>query len=140
MAATTLPVSDTLLRRALQANAAFSAVSGAVLIAGAGPLGAASGLPAIALTIMGAILIPYGLFIAYAATRPAIDRRVAWAAIVLDALWVIDSLIILATGWAPLTPAGWWAVLILALVVAIFAEVQYLGLRRNSMRNGIRAG
>ena len=124
------PNKASLLRRMLQANSIFCALSGVTFIAAAGPLAALVGLPAPALLITGVILLPYALFLWYGASKERIDHRLAWAAIILDALWVVDSAIILATGWLPLTNAGWWIVLGLAVIVALFAELQYIGLRR----------
>jgi hypothetical protein len=40
--------------------------------------------------------------------------------------------VILFTGWVPLTTEGKWAVGLVAVIVAIFAELQFLGSRRTS--------
>ncbi len=37
---------------------------------------------------------------------------------------------LLLSGWPPLTPAGVWAVALAAVVVGLFAAVQFFGLRR----------
>jgi hypothetical protein len=124
------PERGMLLRRALQANALFCALSGIALAAGATPLGVLFGMPAFYLQVLGVILLPYTAFIGYGATRPALDRRIAWISTIVDALWAIDSLILLATGFLLLTTTGWWFVLIQALIAADFAIVQYAGMRR----------
>jgi hypothetical protein len=48
----------------------------------------------------------------------------------LDALWVSGSVIILFTDLVPLTTVGYWAVAIVADIVAVLAILQYIGLRR----------
>jgi hypothetical protein len=121
---------STLLRRALQGDAIFGAISGVALLAASGPLSGLLGIPAIALLVVGAILVPYAAFLWYQATRPQISIRVAWAVIFLNIDWVIMSAVLLFSSLVPLTPLGWWDVLIVAVVVAAFAEAQYFGIRR----------
>jgi hypothetical protein len=64
--------------------------------------------------------------------RPSIDRRTGMTYALLDSVWVIASVVILFTGWVPLTTEGKWAVGLVAVIVAIFAELQFLGSRRTS--------
>lgn len=119
-----------LLRRALQGDAIFCGITGVFFLLDSGPIAAATGIPSVALLILGGVLIPYAALLWYAATRPTISRAMAWTAVVLNALWVLDSIVLLALGLLPLTPLGWWAILGIAFVVAAFAEAQYLGIRR----------
>ncbi len=122
-----------LLRYALWGNALFSGVSGLVALLGAEPLAELMGVGETAVfTILGVTLIGYSLALAWFASRPVIDRRFAWLAIILDVVWVVDSIAILLVGWPPLTTAGKWIVAIIADIVAVFAIVQYIGLRRLS--------
>jgi hypothetical protein len=120
-----------LLRYTLRGDALVTLASGALCLADAQPLAALLGIqPPLALEIVGAVLILYGAFLFYASTRAQISRRVAIAAIALDLIWVIDSAILLVSGWLPLTSAGMWTVGLLAVVVAIVAELTFFGLRR----------
>lgn len=123
-----------LLRRVFQADSLICLLSGGVMAAGAGQLAPLLGIPAAALVAIGLFLVIYGGLLGFAASRPAIGRRAAWAAIVLDALWVVDSVVLLAGGWLPLTPVGWWLVVAQAVAVAGIAELKYLGLRRALQR------
>lgn len=120
-----------LLRRALQGDAIFGAVSGIVLTLMSGALAPLLGMPATMLLVIGLILLPYAAWLWFQATRPVISRRVAWAVIGLNALWVVESIALLVFGWLPLTTAGWWAVVGTALLVATFGELQFFGLRRS---------
>lgn len=53
-------------------------------------------------------------------------RLIFWA----DVAWVSVSAALLGAGQAPLTNAGMWLVILIADMVAIFALLEYLGLRR----------
>jgi hypothetical protein len=121
---------DTLLRRAMQGDAVVTGLFGLATVAGAGLLAGWLAVPATALIAIGAALAGWGLFIWAAAARPVISRRIAWASVVLGAIWVIDSALLLVTGWLPFSPEGWWLMVTQALVTAGFTEAQYIGLRR----------
>ncbi len=120
-----------LLRQALRGNGVFSAVSGLTLIIAARPIAAFMGLAwPLALTITGAVLLPYAAVLFWATSQADIDPRLAKTAIVLDGLWVIGSILLLLTDWLNLTVAGNWTVALLAEAVLTFAILQALGLRR----------
>lgn len=120
-----------LLRRALQANGIFSGLSGVVFTLAPGPIAAFLGLNApLILMGLGVMLILYAVSLLWAANQKPINRRLAIIAIDLDVAWVVTSYIILFTNWLPLTNPGWWAVATVADIVAIFAIVQYVGLRQ----------
>ena len=120
-----------LLRYALRGNGIFSAISGATLLVAAKPLATFMGLDwPLALTITGIILLPYGALLLWVATQAEIDRGFAKTAVLLDALWVIGSIILLLTNWLNLSTAGNWTVALLAESVLTFAILQAVGLRR----------
>jgi hypothetical protein len=120
-----------LLRRTLQANAVFSSLSG--VFAGAGPITAFLGLKApIILIVVGIATLLYAGSLFLTAARPSIDRRSGMMYALIDSAWVIASVVILLTEWVPLTTEGEWAVGLVAVIVAIFAELQFLGARRTS--------
>jgi hypothetical protein len=132
MATQTFPTTDrqALLRRTLQANSVFSLLSGALLAADAGPIAALTGLPAWILIDVGALCLVYAALLFLAARRTPIARGHALAFVIADATWVVASAALLLGGWAPLTTAGVWAVLIVADIVAVFTALQYVGWRR----------
>jgi hypothetical protein len=124
--------SASLLRTVLRGNTLFSLVSGITLVIGAGTLSVFTGIePAIVLTVVGVGLIIYAAFLWYVAAPQTPNRRLVWSVIVADTLWVVGSIILLFADPLSLTIAGKWAVGILADVVATFAVLQYLGLRRS---------
>lgn len=121
----------TLLRRALLGNSLFSAMSGIALIIGARPIATFIGIQApLALAGLGAVLALYAIALYYIATQEPIDTRAALVAIELDVAWVAGSAVLLFSNWLPLTTEGKWAIAIIAEIVAVFAVVQYLGLRK----------
>jgi hypothetical protein len=126
---------DSLLRRTLRANSLFSGISGLAFIVAARPIALFLGLDApFILIVIGGGLLLYALALWFNAGRHPISSPFVRAAIIADAAWVVGSLIILLTDWFPLTPAGWWAVAIVADLVAIFAVVQFYSLRQVSKR------
>ena len=95
------------------------------------PLATLLGIPApLVLGGTGFVLGCYGVALFFLAAQQRINPKLALAVILLDVIWVIDSIVLLLSGRLPLTTAGIWIIAILALIVAGFAEVQYLGLRR----------
>lgn len=120
---------DRLLRNALRGNAAFSSACGLISIAGATPLAGALGTgPPYSLVALGAQLLVFAAFLVWLASRPAIRPALALAVVAADALWVVGTLPLLVAG--VLTPTGSWTAFAIAQVVAVFAGVQYVGVRR----------
>ena len=122
-----------LLRYAVRGDAIITAATGAICLADAQPLATFLGIqPPLALQILGAVLVLYGAFLFYTAAQTQLNRRIATAAIALDLIWLIDSAILLVAGWLPLTSAGMWTIGLIAVAVAIVAELKFVGLRRSS--------
>jgi hypothetical protein len=118
------------LRRVLVADAAAGLGMGALLIAAAGLLEPLLGLPEVLLREAGFVLVPIAGFVAYAGLWGELSRRLVWAVIVLNALWVVDSFVLLLSGWVAPSLLGQVFVAGQAVVVAVFAELEYFGVRR----------
>jgi hypothetical protein len=125
--------SSPLLRQALVADATTSAAFGFLMLIGAGPLSGVLGLPEMLLRIAGVVLLPYAGFIGWLGVRDAIQKPVAWAVVLGNALWVADSALLLLSGWVSPTSAGYAFVIAQALVVLMYAEFQFVGLRRSTL-------
>jgi len=119
------------LRRVLLADAATSGATGLLMMACAGPLEELLGLPDALLHDAGLALLPFAMLVAYLATRESQWRPAVWAVIGSNALWAIDSVLLLLTGWIEPNKLGIAFVIAQALVVAILAQLEYLGLRRS---------
>ena len=130
--------SDRLLRRTLWGNAVFSVISGAVLVAFATPFARLAteapvsllGLDlAIVFELLGVGVIAFGAACAWAASRETLPRGWAQVIFVADIAWVVASALVL------MLPASWTAtgiagIVVVALVVADLAVLEYVGLRR----------
>lgn len=130
--------SDRLLRRTLWANAILSVGSGALLAALATPFAKLAthaplqvlGLDlSIVLEVLGLGFVAFGAVCSWVASRPEMPLGWARAIFVLDASWVAISAVIvmLPASW---TVAGIAGIVVIALVVADLAILEYLGLRR----------
>ena len=123
--------SSTFVRNALKANAVFSSLSGIAFLVAAKPIAAFLGLSmSTVLIITGIILLIFAADIFYLATRKIVNPKGVMAVIAADALWVVGSIILLVTNVVPLSTEGKWAVGLVAVVVATFADLQYFGLRK----------
>ena len=120
-----------LLRYALRGDALVTIATGAICLADAQPLATLLGIqPPLALEILGGVLVLYGAFLFYTAAQAQLSRRIVIATIALDVIWVIDSAILLAADWLPLTSAGMWTIGLIAVAAAVVAELKFFGLRR----------
>jgi hypothetical protein len=119
---------QTLLRRALQANATFSTISGIAFALGAKPIAHAIGLepwPIMLAIGVGLLIFAAGLF--RNASRENINRIEAVLTVAGDFAWVIGSGIVILLGI--LNTSGNWATAIIADIVLLFAILQWIGLR-----------
>ncbi len=124
--------SSTLLRRALQGNAAFSAVSGVSFIVAARPLAAFLGsVPPWLMVVTGVSLLFFAAGLVHNSARERVSLMEAKLAVAMDMAWVLGSgLAILFANALGLTRPGTWAIVVVADVVLVFAILQGLGLRR----------
>ena len=121
-----------LLRQALLADAVTSAACAALLVGGAGVLDDLLGLPAALLAGAGLVLVPFAGLVAWLGTRARLPRMAVLAVIGLNALWALDSVLLLVSGWVAPNAAGLAFVIAQAVVVAMYAELQVMGLRRSA--------
>jgi hypothetical protein len=122
-----------LLRKALLADALLSGITGLALAFAAAPLATPLGLTVGLLRWSGMILIPFAAFVARLGTRERIQRPLVFGVVVCNALWALDSVLLLFTGWVEPTILGEVFVLGQALVVAVLAELEFVGLRRSTL-------
>ena len=83
------------------------------------------------LRMIGIGLLPFALFVFQIARQRPLNRRRAWVVVEMDLAWIVSSIAILLLRWpATTTVGGWWTIGVIAEIVAIFAILQVLGLRR----------
>jgi hypothetical protein len=121
-----------LLRRALLADAVFSGLSALVLSTGAGVLRSLLALPEPLLRETGLFLIAYAALVGWLGTRTSMPKVFAWIVVAGNAAWTAASIALLFSGWVAPNLLGEAAVAMQAIAVGVFAELQYVGLRRST--------
>jgi hypothetical protein len=121
---------DYLLRRVLQANAAFSTLCGLVWIAGGEALGTWFGRDG-SMAADGAGLLVFAALLIVLSTRSEIPPLLAAIVVVLDVLWVVDAGTKIAAG--NLSTQGAWVIGIICLAILDFAAFQTLGIYRGRL-------
>lgn len=124
----------TFLRRVLAVDAIGCVAMGAAMIAGASFAAPLLGVAATLLEGAGLALLPFAAFVGWLASRETPPAAGVWAVILINALWVIDSLLVAAGTWAPPTTLGSVLIVGQALAVATLAELEYVGLKRLRLR------
>ena len=97
---------STFLRWVLLADVATCIATGLLMMLGSGVLEQFLGLPAELSRYAGVSLLPFAAFLGYLATRENLSPPVVWAVIVLNALWTVDSILLLLSGWIEPTGLG----------------------------------
>jgi hypothetical protein len=125
-----IPAGPGLLPAALRLDAVVTAANGAAYLVAAGPLGDLFGMPSAALRATGAFLVVFAAAVWLVASRPDPDPTAVRAVVAANVLWVIDSIGLIAFGWWSPDTAGYVWTALQADVVALFAALQVVGLRR----------
>jgi hypothetical protein len=127
-----MTVSDTstFLRRTLWLDAAVSGTTGVVMWLGAELLESWLAIPGAVFRLAGVSLLPFAALLVALAARPTVPTSAIAAVIVANALWVIASIALLVSGQVAPTMLGYAFVIVQAVAVLGFAELQWVGLRR----------
>lgn len=116
-----------LLRAVFGIDGAGCVAMGLAALPFTGWLESTTGLPAALFYAIAAYLIVYGAFELFVGTRERPSRSsviAVIAVIALNAMWVLDSAILLLTGWFSPTATGTWATALLAAGVAGVTALQ----------------
>lgn len=124
--------SSIFLRRVLLADAATCAAAGLLMVLRTSQLEHALGLPAALSRYAGISLLPVAAYLVYLARRAQLSRSAVLIVIGLNALWAVDSILLLLSGWIEPTASGYGFVIVQAVGVAMFAGLEYFGLRRST--------
>lgn len=122
---------STFLRRVLVLDAVSCAGLGLLLMTFSGWLSGPLNLPVALLQQASIVLLPFALLLAFLSTRARLPRAAVWAVIVANAIWTIDSIVLLFTGWVQPSLLGYLFVAGQAAFVAVVVELEYIGLRRS---------
>jgi hypothetical protein len=121
------------LRRALLADAIFSGASAVPLTLAASALASLLGLPEALLRETGLFLIGYAALVGWLCTLPSMPRPLLWTVIGGNAAWTAASVALLFSSAVTPNLLGEVAVALQAVAVGVFAELQYVGLRRSGV-------
>lgn len=124
---------SSLLRNALLADALLSGVTGLLLAAAAEPLSTLLGLSVGLLRDSGLFILPFAALAASMRYRARLGRTSVFVLVVGNALWAVDSVLVLLLGWIEPTTLGEVFVVGQAVIVAVLAELQFIGLRRSTL-------
>jgi hypothetical protein len=125
--------SHSFLRKVLFADAFACGIMGATLLMFAHSLTGVLGLSASFLTIVGLVLLPLALWIVLLARQPEPSTKAVWLLIGGNAVWVIDSFLLLMLGWVEPTSLGTAFIVAQAIATGVFAELEYLGVKRSAV-------
>jgi hypothetical protein len=120
-----------LLRRALLADAVFSGIAAVLLTVGAGALTPLLALPETLLRETGLFLIAYTVLVSWLGTRSSLPKLLVMIVIAGNAAWTVGSVGLLFSGAVTPNLLGEIFVAAQAIATGVFAELQYIGLRRS---------
>ena len=118
------------LRGALVCDAVVSGATGLLMAVAAGPLHELLAVPLPLLRLAGLVLLPYALGLILLSRRSILPTAAVCAVIATNVLWALTSVLILFAGSLQPNALGYAFVIGQALVVAAFAQLQYVGLRK----------
>lgn len=122
---------STFLRRALLADAIFSGVAALGFTFGAGAFATLFNLPEALLRETGLFLIAYTALVGWLAARSAVPRLLVLLVVVGNAAWTAGSIVLLLSGAVSPNISGELMVVAQAIATGVFAELQYVGLRKS---------
>ena len=120
------------LRRSLQIDAIFSGAAALLMVFGAGFLAPLLNLPEAFLRNTGLVLVVFALGVGYLASREMMSKVAVWAVIAINAVWTIDSIVLLTCGWVSPNLLGQAFIVMQAIAVGVFAELEFMGLRKST--------
>jgi hypothetical protein len=119
------------LGRALFADATFSGISAVGLTLGAGMFASLLDLPEALLREAGLFLIAYAIFVGWLGTRAAMPKALVMIVVAGNAAWTLASIALLFSGMVTPNLLGEIVVVAQAIATGVFAELQYIGLRKS---------
>ncbi|MGL3108401.1 hypothetical protein [Bradyrhizobium sp. BR 1432] len=123
---------STFLRRALLADAVFSGVAALGFTFGAGAFASLFNLPEALLRETGLFLIAYTVLVGWLAARASVSKALVLLVVIGNAAWTAGSIALLLSGAVSPNLAGELMVVAQAIATGVFAELQYVGLRRSA--------
>jgi hypothetical protein len=119
--------SDSLLRMAMRVDAILSGLCGITLMAAAGPISGLTGFPKAAEFTTGAVFVVYAVVV-FLAARLRHVRTAGIATAIANLAFTVAAVVVVIA--LDMTTAGVVAMLASGVYTLVFADLQYLGVRR----------
>jgi len=126
-------------RTVLTADAIVALAMGLLLMIVPGTLAGLTALPAGLVFYTGLALMPLGALMLLIGQFAHGNPRAVWLVILGNEAWVVASIVLLVSGWVAPNAFGIVFVIAQALVVALFAVLEYASLRTMPRLNAARA-
>jgi hypothetical protein len=123
---------SSLLRRALLADALFSGIAAVLLTVDAGALAPLLELPETLLRETGLFLIAYTALVGWLSAKTSLPKVLVMVVIAGNAAWTAGSIALLLSGAVTPNALGEAFVVAQAMATGVFAELQYMGLRKSA--------
>jgi hypothetical protein len=120
------------LRRALLADAIITGAVALLQTFGAGVLAPMLNLPQALLLETGQFLIAYTALVGWLATRQSVPRALVAIVIAGNAAWALGSIALMFSGAVTPNLLGCAFIAVHAISTGVFAELQYIGMRKSS--------
>ena len=120
-----------LLRLALRIDATASAATGLLLAIGAGTLAGTFGLPQPLLLGAGLFCLAYAALIGWMSVHERLRAAGVWAIVLGNVVWAAGCLELAFGGSLAPTTFGVEFLVVQAIAVLVFADLQWFGLRRS---------
>lgn len=118
------------VRNVFLADAVVSGAAGAVMLLGGAWLQSLLQLPGWLMLSGGVTLLAYAAGVAWMSRRQALPRRLVWAVLAINVVWAIDCTALAFSGWMSPSLFGQFFLMAQVAAVLVFAELQYVCLRR----------
>lgn len=112
-------------------DAVFSGVAALGFTFGAGAFAPLFNLPEMFLREVGLFLIVYAAFVGWLGTRQSMMKALVLIVITGNAAWTLGSIALLFSGAVSPNLFGMAMVVAQAIATGVFAELQYIGLRKS---------
>ena len=123
-------VRSTFLRTVIALDAAVCGLGGLAFAFDAPALAGPLGLSPALMQPVGLFLMGYPALLAWLATRPTLPRGAVWGLVAFNLIWALESVALVALGWAQPTTLGLVAVVGQPVGAAVVADLQFIALRR----------
>jgi hypothetical protein len=119
------------LRRVMAIDAIATGAMALGFVAMAGPLSEIFGLPSLALTCIGLVLLPFAAWVGWLAKQRHPPLKLVRILVAANVIWAADSLLLAFGNWMPLTAIGTEFVAFQAVITLVAATLEWTASQRS---------